>query len=138
MTQRTEERFGPQLLQLELAVIQAYEDHPELPDAQVDSAYEELARRYRAEATNFEFKPGKLDGLRQTVHDALLPVAEMLRGRPKDLAGAPVIEAEDVRVCFNRLRSSIKTWSKLGRGRQGYLDYISEAVEGEDFDREED
>ncbi|MHA0033604.1 hypothetical protein ACXXDK_01055 [Deinococcus sp. PESE-38] len=82
MTQRTEEQYFDQLMQLEFAVLGFFDDHPDLTDAVVDSAYEELAKRYRAEATAHEYKPGKLDGLRLELHDTLLPLAEMLVGRP--------------------------------------------------------
>ncbi|MDL2343393.1 hypothetical protein QOL99_04415 [Deinococcus sp. MIMF12] len=126
MTQRAEDRFAPQLLKLEQVVMQLYAEHPSLTDAQVDAAYEELARLYRAEATAHAYRPGRLDAPRQLVHDALLPVAEALRGRPAPLPGVPVIVAEDLRVCFARLRSSIRVWHR--EGRQAYLNYLARMV----------
>ena len=119
------EQFEGQLYQIELVVTHVFDDHPDLTDAQVDSVYEELSRRYRAEATAHEFKAGKLDGIRADLHAELLPVTELLLGRPANMAPADPISAEDMRLCLNRLRSSIKRWSREG-GRQGYLTYLSE------------
>ncbi|OLV15868.1 hypothetical protein [Deinococcus marmoris] len=119
------DKYENQFMSIELAVYGVYDEHPELTDAQVDAAYEELARRYRAEATAFAFKPGKLDGLRAEVHDAVLPIAEMLVGRPDNILPTEPVSAEEMRQILGRLRSSIKTWQKAG-GRQSYLKYISQ------------
>ncbi|CAM3676414.1 hypothetical protein [Deinococcus frigens] len=119
------DKYENQLLNIELAVSSVYDEHPELTDAQVDAAYEELARRYRAEATAHDFKPGKLDGPRASVHDAVLPITEMLVGRPDNILPTEPVSAEEMRQIINRLRSSIKTWQKAG-GRQSYLKYLSQ------------
>ncbi|MFK7604106.1 hypothetical protein ACI3L1_18060 [Deinococcus sp. SM5_A1] len=119
------DKYENQFMSIELAVYGVYDEHPELTDAQVDAAYEELARRYRAEATAFAFKPGKLDGLRAEVHDAVLPIAEMLVGRPDNILPTEPVSAEEMRQILGRLRSSIKTWQKAG-GRQSYLKYVSQ------------
>lgn len=129
MTPNFEDQYLSQLMNIELAVQRLFDEHPELTDAQVDSVYEELARRYRAEATHFEFKPGKLDGLRADLHEELLPLCEMMLGRPDNILPIEPVTAEELRQILNRLRSSIKTWSKRG-GRQAYLTYVSDAMEG--------
>ncbi len=72
MTQKIHERYESQLLNIELAVMRVFDENSELTDAQVDGVYEELAKRYRAEATDHEYKAGKMNGLRQTLHDAVL------------------------------------------------------------------
>ncbi|QFP75870.1 hypothetical protein [Deinococcus sp. AJ005] len=119
------DKYENQFMSIELAVYGVYDEHPELTDAQVDAAYEELARRYRAEATAFAFKPGKLDGLRAEVHDAVLPIAEMLVGRPDNILPTEPVSAEEMRLILGRLRSSVKTGQKAG-GRQSYLKYVSQ------------
>ncbi|CAM3403399.1 hypothetical protein DESA109040_11260 [Deinococcus saxicola] len=118
------DQYENQLLNIELAVSSVYDEYPELTDAQVDAAYEELARRYRAEATAHEFRPGKLDGPRARVHDAVLPITELLVGRPDNILPTEAVSAEEMRQILGRLRSSLKTWQKAG-GRQSYLKYIS-------------
>ena len=122
------EQFEAQLFQIELAVMRVRDDHPELTDAQVDSVYEELSRRYRAEATAHDFKPGKLDGLRLTLHDELLPITELLVGRPANMAPEQTVSAEEMRLMLGRLRASLKRWTREG-GRQGYLNYLSNFLE---------
>ncbi|WP_328774549.1 hypothetical protein [Deinococcus aquaedulcis] len=122
-----QDRFLPVLNTLELAVLGVYGEHPELTDAQVDAAYEELARRYRAEATNFPFKPGALDGLRAEVHDAALrSLTLMLNHLGEDQRPS----AEDLRQCVNRLRTSVKRWTRES-GRQGYLKFIDRELNTE-------
>lgn len=123
------QKYEQQLLNLELAVISFYEEHPELTDAQVDSVYEELGKRYRAEATAHEYRPGRLEGLRDTLHQELLPVAELLVGRPTNVLPNVPISAEEMTLIFKRLRTSIKTWQKRG-GRQAYLEYVSQFMQG--------
>ncbi|PTA68255.1 hypothetical protein C8263_08860 [Deinococcus arcticus] len=115
---------------MELAVLGVYGEHPDLTDAQVDAAYEELARRYRAEATHFPFKPGHLDGLRAEVHDAALRHLTLMLDH-LDTADRP--SAEELRQCVNRLRSSVKRFSREG-GRQGYLKFIDRELNSEETD----
>nr|WP_255638973.1 hypothetical protein [Deinococcus betulae] len=129
-----EERFLPVLRSLELAVLGVYGEHPDLTDAQVDSAYEELARRYRAEATNFPFKPGKLDGLRAEVHDAALRNLTLMLDHLGE-AGRP--GAEDLRQCLNRLRASVRLWTREA-GRQGYLKFLDRELNGEVLDDDDE
>ena len=117
MTEAFTDKYENQLLNIELAVWGVYEEYPELTDAQVDAAYEELSRRYRAEATAHEFRAGKLEGLRAEVHDSVLPMTEMLVGRPDNILPLEPVSAEEMRLILGRLRSSIKTWSSKG-GRQ--------------------
>ncbi|MFT2718402.1 hypothetical protein ACMT4L_00215 [Deinococcus sp. A31D244] len=123
-----DDRLLPYLMTVELAVLGVYGEHPDLTDAMADSAFEELARRYRAEATNFPFKPGKLDGLRAAVHDAALRNLTTLLEQPGEHPSA-----EELRLGMNRLRSSVKTWTREA-GRQGYLKYIEQYVNSGDGD----
>ncbi|MCD0167181.1 hypothetical protein [Deinococcus sp. 12RED42] len=123
-----EDRLLPYLMTVELAVLGVYGAHPELTDAQVDSAFEELMRRYRAEATNHLFRPGKLDGLRAEVHDAALRNLTTMLEQPGEHPGA-----EELRLGLGRLRSSVKTWTREA-GRQGYLRYIEQYVNAGDGD----
>lgn len=123
MTQRTEEKYFDQLMQLEFAVLNLFDEHPELTDAAVDTAYEELGKRYRAEATAHEYRAAKLDGLRLEVHNTLLPLTEMLVGRPGNLMPYAPVSAGEMQTILKRLRSSIRIWSK--QGRQGYLKFLN-------------
>lgn len=123
-----EDRLLPYLMTVELAVLGVYGAHPDLTDAQVDSAFEELMRRYRAEATNHPFRPGKLDGLRAEVHDAALRNLTTLLEQPGEHPSA-----EELRLGLGRLRSSVKTWTREA-GRQGYLRYIEQYVNAGDGD----
>ncbi|GGN31339.1 hypothetical protein GCM10010842_07190 [Deinococcus daejeonensis] len=112
----------PYLSAVELAVLGVYAAHPDLTDAMVDSAYEELMRRYRAEATNHPFTPGKLDGLRAEVHDAALRTLTLRLSQPGDHP-----DAEQLRLAVGRLRSSVRTWTRAG-GRQGYLHFLEREI----------
>lgn len=127
MTKPIEDLYMDQLAQIEFAVTAFFDEHPDLTDAQVDSVYEELMKRYRAEATNFDFKPNKLDGVRSELHEALLPIAELLAGRPNKIMPFDVLSAEELRLCFQRLRRSIKTLKDAG-GRQIYLQHIERHI----------
>ncbi|MDV6373690.1 hypothetical protein [Deinococcus arenicola] len=135
MTEAFTDKYEPQLLNLEIAVSGIHDEHPELTDAQVDAVYEELSRRYRAEATAHDFKPGKLSGVRAEMYDALLVITELLVGRPDNILPTEPVSAEEMRQILNRLRSSIKTWQKAG-GRQSYLknlsQFLSDPPEGEE------
>lgn len=111
------DRYENQFLNIELAVMGVHSKYPELTDAQVGAAYEELARRYRAEATAHEFRPGKLDGLRAEVHEAVLPITELLVDRPDNILPTEPVSAEEMRQILGRLRTSIKTWQKTGGGK---------------------
>lgn len=135
MTQPIEERYLAHLACLEWVVVTFYRAHPELADATVDSVYEELSRRYRAEATAHTHKPGRLEGLRAELHAALLPEAEALAGRGRSTLSADLmaalqrqhgephpVSAEELQLMLNRLRKSIRRFGKLGR--RGYLETV--------------
>ena len=133
MTQRTEDKYFDQLMQLEFAVLGFFDDHPDLTDAMVDSAYEELGKRYRAEATAHEYRPGKLDGLRLDLHSVLLPIAEMLVGRPDNVMPYAPVSAGAMHEIFKLLRSSVRRHGKLG-GRQAYLNFLNGQLGGLELD----
>lgn len=119
-----EEQYLEPLMNIEMPVLAFYDNHPTLTDAQVDSVYEALSKRYRAEETQFTYSEPNLDGLRHELHKILLPVAETLRGRPALLPRRTELSASELNAIFKRLRSSIKMHGKRG-GRQGYLEFLS-------------
>lgn len=134
-----EEVYEVQLAFIETTVVKFFREHPDLTDAAADEVYEELAKRYRAEATAHEYKQGKLDGLRAELHAALLPETEALVGRGQNQIdgrflmvlqdeNGPVqpVSAEEMRMLMLRLRKSIKTFRSLGR--QAYLKVIDKHI----------
>lgn len=127
-----EERYLEPLMNIEMPVLAFYDNHTDLTDVQVDAVYEALTKRYRAEETNFDYAEPTFDGLRDELHELLLPIAETLRGRPALLPGRRELSAAEMQAIFKRLRASIKMHSKRG-GRQGYLKFLDEFMRGADF-----
>jgi hypothetical protein len=134
VAQSFEEKYEKALMALEVTILSVYRDEDELlMDYHVDEVCEVLMRRYRAEMTNFPYTAPKLEGLREKLHDVLLIVTELLLGRRElpEISEVDRIQLtpEEVRQCLNRLRKSIKTWSKAG-GRQSYLRYVHGMMSG--------
>ncbi len=129
-----EEQYTDVLQNLELAVAQAYQSHPEMTDYAVLRAYEALVQTYSAEIQGRDPKPVRLSDLETELMQAIKSMCEVRLGRSQ-LPGAdkeaavemPAIDVATLILCLKRLAKSVEKWTKRG-GRKGYLDFMSQFV----------
>lgn len=128
-----EDKYPDVLQNIEMGVVFAFRQHPELADYNVDSALEALIRNYRREGRN-RAPQVPTSPLTHTVYLQIRHVCEWRLGREQiftDEEGNPLdmeiepLTIDEIIVCLKRLRKSVKFWSSEG-GRQGYLNYISQ------------
>lgn len=120
--ERAEDKYFVQLEQLEAVIIGFYHDNPELTDYNVDKILNNLIR---AIERNKDSRKG-LKPLEADLHDRLLWISNKLRtGDYKTFDGSKsfALSDEELVVCYQRLRKSIRVWDTYGR--QGYLNQIT-------------
>ena len=135
LNQRFEDQYLDVLQNIESAIVQAYREHPDLADGNVDRALEGLVRLYQAEARGRAAPVLRLRELEQQVYDGVKEMCDWRMHRPEPdpqepdrpvfLPGTP-LTVEEIIACLKRIRKSIALWTKQG-GRQGYLDYIAQS-----------
>ena len=134
--QPVEEEYEDVLQNIESAVISIYRKDPELLDWEVDSAYQQLIRRYQAEWRGREPRPPSLSNERiRRVYEAVELFCEWHLGREElviedDGTSIPIPEPlslEEILAVLKRLRKSVRLWTKEG-GRQGYLNFVDEFI----------
>jgi hypothetical protein len=130
---RIEEERLDVMQNLEFAVARAYDRHPEMTDYVVLRTYEALLQAYSAEVTGRTPKPVTADGLDAELLRQVKQMCEWRLGR-STLSPvqdeAPECESLDVPtlvLCLKRLVKSVNKWTKH-RGRQGYLDFMTQFV----------
>lgn len=123
-----EERFLDVLQNIEFAIVQVYPAHPELYDAQVESALSWVVRAYNAEARG-KPAPAPLARLPGDVAAGVMAMCEWRLGRnpPASEAGGlpagPPRTRDEIIACLKRVRRSVEFWTRKG-GRQGYLEFV--------------
>ena len=135
-----EEEYQDVLQNLESAIIAYYRAHPDLIDAEVETAISWLVKLYNAEAqgkTSSYRVPrgvsGEVGGLVQQMCEWRLGrqklSVEELEGQGLDLKELEIekLEPREIAACLKRIQSSIKFWTKKA-GRQGYLNFVAEFV----------
>jgi hypothetical protein len=127
-----EDEYMGVLQNLEFAIVEVYNEHPDLTDFHVDKALESLLRLYQAEKKERAapvFKFGELDQqVYQTVGEICrihLGRSEPSREERKILEPIRILSVDEIILCLKRLRSSLSLWTKEF-GRRGYLDFISQ------------
>ena len=122
-----EERYLDVLQNIEFAIVQVYRAHPDLYDAQVESALGWVVRAYNAEARG-KPAPAALAGLPGDVAAGVMAMCEWRLGRTPAVPGAAAVEGhpktrDEIVACLKRVRRSVEFWTKKG-GRQGYLEFV--------------
>jgi hypothetical protein len=125
------EQYADVLQNIEFTIVQFHRDYPDLLDYDVEGALEVLIAGYTAEHRGGTVAQPQLSELRKGLMHDLLLVCEWWLGRASLLAedGPPgrVLTAEEMAACLDRIRKSVRKWTKEG-GRQGYLRFIRQYV----------
>jgi len=127
------DKYTDVLQNLESAIIQVYRERSDLIDAEVLMALESLIRIYNAQAQGKSISSRPLKGLSQQVASSVQQICEWRLGRISltDAEGNPLSETptpktpNEIVDCLKTLQSSLRFWTKE-RGRQGYLNFVSE------------
>jgi hypothetical protein len=130
---KVEDKHLDVLQNIEFAIMQVYQEKPDLIDIEVLNAMENLSHLYAAESQGKSGTVRSLKGTTAEVAVQVKAVCEMrLRRVSIDSPAAPISEEEmapknltDIVDCLKRIQSSIKFWTKKS-GRQGYLNFVSQ------------
>ena len=132
-----EKEYQDVLHNIESAIVMCYREHPDLIDAEVETALDWLVKCYRTESQGKTKSSRKLKGNSASVAEAVKVMCDWRLGREKleatDEKGNPVeldIESKtpsEIVACLKRIKSSVKLWTKKG-GLQGYLNFIKQYI----------
>ncbi len=135
-----EEEYQDVLQNLESAIIAYYREHPDLIDAEVDTALSWLVKLYNAEAQGKTSSYRVPRGVSGEVGELVQQMCEWRLGRQKleveELEGKGLgikeleiekLEPREIVACLKRIQSFLKFWTKKA-GRQGYLNFVAEFV----------
>ncbi len=125
-----EEEYADVLQNIEATIVEFHRGHPDLLDYDVEAVLDALIADYRAEQGGRAVADRQLPGLRQPLLDDVRWICQWRLGRvqegPVDVP-VRVITVEEMVACLNRLRKSVRRWTKEG-GRQGYLRFVRQYV----------
>lgn len=131
---RVEEQYTDVLQNIEATIVAVYEAQPALMDREVLDALDALIRQYKWEKEARGRPRARLFGRSQHVFDFVARICEWRLGRvtlnPEEsdrgesLPEPHSLSLEEVLLCLQRIRSSVRLWNNEG-GRQGYLQYVS-------------
>jgi len=131
---RVEDEYMDVLQNIEVGVVDTYQDHPEMSDHDVLRVFEAVMDVYKAERVGREPRHAPFTPAEADLFETVRATCDWRLGRDSALSvdepeGAPVptITVDEVLLCLKRLVKSVKTWSKEG-GRRGYLDFIVQYV----------
>lgn len=135
MPEPFEKKYEGVLQNIEFALVQEYNAHPEMTDWDAQEAVNGLIRAYQTEARGKPIPALKLAPLHQEIYDAVQAMCEWRLGREQmlDDQGAPVAAEmkprtiDEIVACLKRIRRSIEMWNKE-LGRRGYYDFVSDYV----------
>jgi hypothetical protein len=130
-----EEEYEDVLHNLESAIVMYYRNHPDLIDAEVETALDWLIKLYSAQAQGKNSSACPMKGISGEVAEEVKRICEWRLGRESlevtDEKGNPLemesLKPSEIVACLKRIKSSIKLWTKKG-GRQGYLDFVQEYI----------
>lgn len=114
------------LQNIEFAIMQVYESTPDLIDAEVLKAIENVTRIYSAEAQGKSGSSLTIRGISAEVATQVKETCEIRLGRATSGDTDETMEPKtltDIIDCLKRIQSSIKFWTQKG-GRQGYLNFV--------------
>lgn len=121
---------------IESAIVQIYQDNPNLLDAYIETALDYLIRVYKSEAEGRQAPRKSIRGSSSKVADQLQALCELFLGRAEaeDIEGNLLQlditqkTASEMAITLKRIKSSVKVWSQK-QGRQGYLNYVTEFIQ---------
>ena len=135
MSEKFDEKYMDVLQNIEFALVQEYNAHPEMTDWDALQALNALLRGYQAEARSQPLPAMKLTPLHEKIYNAVRTMCEWRMGREPmpDEHGEPVDAGftnktvEEIVACLKRIRRSVEMWNKE-LGRRGYYDFVSNFV----------
>ncbi|RME41975.1 MAG: hypothetical protein D6791_18895 [Chloroflexi bacterium] len=127
-----EDEYLSALMSLESAIMQAYNEHPDLSDFDVERALEATITHYVAQIRNTKPRPIRLNPKAAKLAERLQLVGELLLGEApltteggEELNLGETLDTQELVACLKRIRKSVRFWTKQG-GRQGYLNYVAD------------
>jgi hypothetical protein len=135
MAEFSEEEYLDVLQNIEFAVVQVYNDNPNLTDTGTMYAVETLIKVYGGELQGREVALPQFKPEEQEAYDAVRGMCELRLGRGSltDDKGREIkldaepLTVEEIIACLKRIRKSIETWYKRG-GRRGYYEFVRQYV----------
>ncbi len=125
------EEYLDVLQNIEVGLVSAYQDNPNLTDTGTMYAIETLIKVYSGQLQGREVALPQFKPEEQAAYDAARAMCEWRLGRAtmKDNKGKEVkmdtepLTVEEIIACLKRIRKSIETWYKRG-GRRGYYEFV--------------
>lgn len=127
MSQNFEDQYFSQLRAIETAIYAVYSEQSDLVDFQVDKVLNDLERTYKAE--KIWRKPPRLKHkpLEAQLYQRVSQALDVFLGRDPELQiGDELIDLDEAIACVKRIQRSVGQMTGNARGRQGYLDFISD------------
>ncbi len=118
------------LQNLEFGIIRVFRQDPGVPDLDVMSAVQALARRYDMEDQHRTAPAASLGDRAQRIYDSVLGACEWRLGRSTpdspfaDFPQPQLSSPADLSQCLKRIRRSVDFWTRRD-GRQGYLSFVN-------------
>ncbi len=123
------------LQNIEVGLVSAYQDNPNLTDTGTMYAVETLIKVYSGELQGREVALPQFKPEEKAAYDNARAMCEWRLGRAsmKDGKGKEVkmgkepLTVEEIIACLKRIRKSIETWYKRG-GRRGYYEFVNKYI----------
>jgi hypothetical protein len=126
------EKYLDVLQNIEFAIMEVFRAHPELIDHDVISALEALASFFISEKNSRPPRTFILSNNAQNVFNNVKEICDWRLGRtdgPENDESIPIkpLSIDEIINCLKKIHNSAKWWNKE-RGRQGYLQFVSQFV----------
>ena len=143
ITLNIEEEYEDIIQNLEESIVMCYLSHPDLIDAEVETAMDWLVKLYSAQAQGKTSSYQEPTGVSAEVANSVQQMCEWRLGREKlaveDEAGQIIklgiqdlelekLELKQIVICLKRIQSSIKLWANKTE-TQGYFHEIAQFME---------
>lgn len=135
MAKFSEEEYLDVLQNIEFALVQVYNENPNLTDTGTMYAVETLIKVYSGELQGREVALPQFKPEEREAYDAVRGMCELRLGRGSltDDKGREIkldadpLTVEEIAACLKRIRKSIETWYKRG-GRRGYYEFVRQYI----------
>ncbi len=126
------ERYLDVLQNIESAIMEIYEQHPDLIDYDVSQSLEATINFYSAQKDHRPPRKFNLSPIALEIAVVVQEVCDWRLGRRsapgieahEEPIEVPPITPEEIIACLKKIHKSVQFWTKQS-GRQGYLKYIS-------------
>jgi len=124
-----EEQYEDVLQNIEYAIVSVYRGYPDISDKSVLRVLNEIIDNFANEKQGIEPKGVFLPDPGQLMYDRVKEMCHLRLGRisKEDMPLATAISVDEIIACLKRIRKSVKMWRKE-RGKQGYLNYVSNFI----------